>query len=154
LGSVRGGCRSAENDHRTGPVIDAQRVFCPQLVGPVLIVSFLTASYLPSPLPMVLQGRIVRALLRAGANVNAQQSTGHTPLHCCAMEGQERMMKNLLDAGANPTLASVEGQTALHTAAQVWPQLFCFVLASRACAQVVGSQACLFHANGRKLALL
>lgn len=58
-------------------------------------------------------------LIKAGANVNGRHNTGHTPLHCCAMEGQEEMMKALLDAGANPTLASVEGQTALHTAAQV-----------------------------------
>lgn len=68
-----------------------------------------------------LQGRIVRVLIKAGANVNGRQSTGHTPLHCCAMEGQECMMKDLLQAGANPTLASVEGQTPLHTAAQVRP---------------------------------
>lgn len=70
---------------------------------------------------MLLQGRIVRVLIKAGANVNGRQSTGHTPLHCCAMEGQECMMKDLLQAGANPMLASVEGQTPLHTAAQVRP---------------------------------
>lgn len=65
------------------------------------------------------QGQVVKVLIKAGADVNSRQSTGHTPLHCCAMEGQPGMMSDLLQAGADPTLASVEGQTALHTAAQV-----------------------------------
>lgn len=66
-------------------------------------------------------------LLKAGARVNARQSTGHTPLHCCAMGGQAGMMRALLDAGADPTLASMEGHTALHTAAQVTNKIVAFV---------------------------
>lgn len=63
----------------------------------------------------------MKALIQAGASVDGGSNTGHTPLHCCAMEGQEGMMKELLGAGANPTLTTVEGNTALHTAAQVRP---------------------------------
>lgn len=55
------------------------------------------------------QEDMVQLLLEAGDDPSSRQSTGHTPLHCAAFEGQTAMMRRLLDAGADPTLASVEG---------------------------------------------
>lgn len=83
------------------------------------------------------QGEVVELLLEAGANVNARQSTGHTPLQCCAMKGQADMMRALLNARADPTLGSVEGQTPLHTAAQVTSKIVAFVAGLLFCATPV-----------------
>jgi ankyrin repeat protein len=59
---------------------------------------------------------IVRALLQAGADVNAPQERGFTPLHEAAMTGKLELLRVLLDHGADPELRTEEGKTALDLA--------------------------------------
>ena len=44
---------------------------------------------------------IVNALIEAGANVNAVDDNGKTPLHLAAQNGHKQMVQALLDKGAN-----------------------------------------------------
>lgn len=65
---------------------------------------------------------VVRALYRAGADVNASRVNGVTPLMAACMKGATArrwvlMARELLEAGANPALVSEKGgYTALHLA--------------------------------------
>ncbi|MGQ0733897.1 MAG: ankyrin repeat domain-containing protein [Acidobacteriota bacterium] len=60
----------------------------------------------------------VRALVRDGADVNAPQGDGMTPLHWSALNADLDLMNVLLLAGATPELVTrVGGYTALHLAA-------------------------------------
>lgn len=63
----------------------------------------------------------VRALVEAGANPDAADATGHTPLMqaCRSLDAEERVaiVRELLRAGADPALESDEGMVALHFAA-------------------------------------
>lgn len=55
---------------------------------------------------------IVRMLLDAGANPNAQDLKGVTPLNTArSFNGLEEISKILLGAGADPTLTDNEGKT-------------------------------------------
>lgn len=54
----------------------------------------------------------VRALLEAGADVNAADGDGITPLMAAAMSGCLPLAKFLLEAGANPRLCNKWGMTA------------------------------------------
>jgi ankyrin repeat protein len=59
---------------------------------------------------------IARRLLEAGADVNAVQQAGFTPLHAAAMSGRLDLAKLLLDHGADPEAKAHDGRTALAMA--------------------------------------
>lgn len=54
---------------------------------------------------------ISRALIAAGADVNAMQHGGWTPLHAAALHGNVPLVRLLLEAGANPAAKNDTGQT-------------------------------------------
>ncbi len=61
----------------------------------------------------------VRALLKAGADVNAAQGDGMTALHWAAQSGDADLVQMLLSAGANVRATTrLGGYTALHLAGQ------------------------------------
>lgn len=71
-----------------------------------------------SPLHLAALGgdeKAVAALINAGANVNATNNAGATPLHYGV--GSEPIVAQLLKAGANPNARSKAGNTPLHSAA-------------------------------------
>lgn len=59
---------------------------------------------------------VVEALLAAGADPDARQAGGYTPLMGAAAAGSEGIVDRLLEAGADPTLSSEDGQTAADLA--------------------------------------
>jgi ankyrin repeat protein len=64
--------------------------------------------------------RCVPVLIRAGADLNAQDVTnGWTPLVWSLKEGQAVSAKELIDAGSNPNLRDRNGKTALMHAADL-----------------------------------
>lgn len=61
--------------------------------------------------------QIVTMLLRAGADVNATQERGYTPLHRAADRGSLELVRLLLRAIADPSIRSETGRTAADLAA-------------------------------------
>ncbi len=61
---------------------------------------------------------ITKLLLASGAEVNAKQAGGFTPLHAAAQNGNAEMTKLLLDWGADPSSQTDEGKAARHFAAE------------------------------------
>ncbi len=61
---------------------------------------------------------IVRALLAAGAQSNAQNEALNTALHLAAHNGDVATVRVLLAAGALPNIQNEEGETPLHSAAR------------------------------------
>ena len=61
---------------------------------------------------------IVEVLLEKGANVNAVDSEGWTPLHFAAQNGHASVVEVLLEKGANVNAVNSKGCTPLHSA--VW----------------------------------
>jgi ankyrin repeat protein len=59
---------------------------------------------------------VVRILLDAGADVNAQQHGGWTPLHSAAANGDREMIDLLFSRGADAALANDAGATPAATA--------------------------------------
>lgn len=59
---------------------------------------------------------LVQLLLDAGAEVNAQDGDGWTPLNLAAHEGAAETVALLLARGADPSIANRAGQTPLQTA--------------------------------------
>ncbi|KAH9067014.1 ankyrin repeat-containing domain protein, partial [Lactarius deliciosus] len=49
-----------------------------------------------------------------GADVNAQDTDGMTPLHCASQHGQPEIAQLLLDHGANAHVEDVQGRNPLH----------------------------------------
>lgn len=54
---------------------------------------------------------MVELLLQYGANINASDSKGQTPLHYCVMRGNTAITKMLLMRGADPQATDREGKT-------------------------------------------
>ena len=59
----------------------------------------------------------VTRCLQAGADPNARDESGSTPLHAAAMSATGEAVTALLEAGADPNAREVDGQTPLHWAA-------------------------------------
>jgi len=55
----------------------------------------------------------VRALLAAGANVNATEGNDVTPMYMASQQGHADLVKLLLAAGANVNAACIDGTTPL-----------------------------------------
>jgi Ankyrin repeats (many copies)/Ankyrin repeat len=64
------------------------------------------------------QVETIRRLLEAGANVNAQDKNGATPLHRAVRTRCASAVKDLLNAGSDPTLKNKSGSTPFHLAVQ------------------------------------
>ena len=60
---------------------------------------------------------IITALLDAGADPKARDTTGSTPLHFAAFQENPALITVLLDAGADPKARDIAGLTPLHAAA-------------------------------------
>jgi hypothetical protein len=59
---------------------------------------------------------VAKLLLEHGADPNAQDKHGNTPLHDAAFEGHVGIIKLLLDHGADPTAKNKDGDTPLDLA--------------------------------------
>ena len=73
-----------------------------------------------APINSAVAGRslaAVSALIQAGADVDARQQEGYTPLMGAAAAGAESIARALLEAGADASLKSDNGQTAAEIAA-------------------------------------
>jgi hypothetical protein len=64
------------------------------------------------------QVKTIRCLLDAGADVNAQDKNGATPLHRAVRTRCAAAVRCLLDAGGDPTLTNKPGSTPFHLAVQ------------------------------------
>jgi ankyrin repeat protein len=60
--------------------------------------------------------QVIAALISAGASPNCQNTSGMTPLHWAAINGQADRAKVLLNSGADPSLRNQEGKTPLDEA--------------------------------------
>src|SRR5439155_26285215 len=64
------------------------------------------------------QVETIRCLLDAGAEINAQDKNGATPLHRAVRTRCAAAARCLLEAGSDPTLRNKPGSTAFHLAVQ------------------------------------
>ncbi len=64
------------------------------------------------------QVAMIRLLLQAGAEVNAPDKNGATPLHRAVRNRCAAAVKCLLEAGADPTIRNKPGSTPFHLAVQ------------------------------------
>eukprot|EP01113_Clastostelium_recurvatum_P047103 TRINITY_DN8344_c0_g2_i4.p1 TRINITY_DN8344_c0_g2~~TRINITY_DN8344_c0_g2_i4.p1 ORF type:complete len:853 (+),score=214.15 TRINITY_DN8344_c0_g2_i4:220-2559(+) len=73
---------------------------------------------------------IVKMLLNVGANPDAQDGDGCTPLHNAAFEGHKKAAVALLECEkkANPNLQDIDGNTALHKASYQGHNIICKLL--------------------------
>ena len=59
---------------------------------------------------------IIDLLVKSGANVNAQDAEGFTPLHMAAIHGNLKIVKKLVDLEANVTIVTTDGKNAAELA--------------------------------------
>ena len=64
------------------------------------------------------QVAMIRLLLKAGTNIDAQDKNGATPLHRAVRTRCAAAVKCLLEAGADPTIRNKPGSTPFHLAVQ------------------------------------
>jgi hypothetical protein len=64
------------------------------------------------------QVAMIRLLVEAGANIDAQDKNGATPLHRAVRTRCAAAAKCILDAGGNPTIRNKPGSAPLHLAVQ------------------------------------
>jgi hypothetical protein len=64
------------------------------------------------------QVKTIRCLVEAGAQINAQDKNGATPLHRAVRTRGADAVKCLLKAGSDPSLKNKSGSTAFHLAVQ------------------------------------
>lgn len=64
------------------------------------------------------QVAMIRLLLKAGANIDAQDKNGATPLHRAVRTRCAAAVKALLDAGGDPAIRNKSGSTPFHLAVQ------------------------------------
>jgi ankyrin repeat protein len=64
------------------------------------------------------QVAMIRLLLKAGANIDAQDKNGATPLHRAVRTRCAAAVACLLEAGADPTIRNKPGSTPFHLAVQ------------------------------------
>jgi ankyrin repeat protein len=62
---------------------------------------------------------LTTALLKAGANIDAQTSQGFSPLYIATKQQKLEVLKVLISMGANPNLKDGHHQTALHRACEM-----------------------------------
>ena len=62
------------------------------------------------------QESIIELLIAHGADPNARDDFGQTPLHAAAFEGELRAVKLLLQAGADPSIQDMSSETPLDQA--------------------------------------
>ena len=62
------------------------------------------------------EGRIAKALIGAGADIEARRSDGQTALHVASLEGSTRSVEILIAHGADPNTVDENEQTPLHLA--------------------------------------
>ncbi|XP_058092969.1 ADP-ribosylation factor GTPase-activating protein AGD3-like isoform X2 [Magnolia sinica] len=62
---------------------------------------------------------MIELLLQYGANINAPDSKGQTPLHHCILRGRTEFAKLLLTRGADPQATDNEGKTPLQLAMEI-----------------------------------
>ena len=59
---------------------------------------------------------IIDLLVKSGANVNAQDAEGFTPLHMAAIHGNLKIVKKLVDLEANVNIVTTDGKNAAELA--------------------------------------
>lgn len=68
--------------------------------------------------------KVFKALMEKGAEINAQDADGQTPLIVAAATNQEELTSALLDLGADPNLKNAEGEVpAVHAIANNHPNI-------------------------------
>ena len=64
--------------------------------------------------------KLIKLLIKYGANVNALNAKGQSPLHHCIIKSRVKQAKTLLAAGADPDFQDTKGRTPLLHALDRW----------------------------------